>query len=63
MIRDITIGQYYGQDSSIHSLDSRTKLMGVSVYIAALFLVKNSWWYLLLFAVILALYHIHLFSG
>ena len=69
MIRDITIGQYYGQDSSIHSLDSRTKLMGVSVYIAALFLVKNSWWYLLLFAVILALYHIakipyrHLLKG
>ena len=29
MIRDITIGQYYAQDSSIHKLDSRTKLMGV----------------------------------
>lgn len=56
MIRDITIGQYYAQESSIHSLDSRTKLMGVLVYIAALFLVKNPWWYLLLFAVILILY-------
>lgn len=69
MIRDITIGQYYGQDSSIHSLDSRTKLMGVFVYIAALFLVKNPWWYFLLFAVILVLYHIakipysHLLKG
>lgn len=56
MIRDITIGQYYAQDSSVHSLDSRTKLMGVLVYIVALFLVKNPWWYLLPFAVILALY-------
>ena len=52
MIRDITIGQYYAQDSSIHKLDSRTKLMGVLIYIVALFLVKNPWWYLLLFVVI-----------
>lgn len=57
MIRDITIGQYYAQDSPIHKLDSRTKLMGVLIYIVALFLVKNPWWYLLLFTVILALYH------
>lgn len=56
MIRDITIGQYYAQDSAVHSLDPRTKLMGVLVYIVALFLVKNPWWYLLLFVVILALY-------
>lgn len=58
MIRDITIGQYYAQDSSIHKLDSRTKLMGVLIYIVALFLVKNPWWYLLLFVVILALYRL-----
>lgn len=58
MIRDITIGQYYAQESSVHKLDSRTKLMGVLIYIVALFLVKNPWWYLLLFAVILTLYRL-----
>jgi energy-coupling factor transport system permease protein len=44
-MRDITIGQYYPVDSIIHSLDPRTKLMSVFLYIVALFLVKNPVWY------------------
>ncbi|MGC4019166.1 MAG: energy-coupling factor transporter transmembrane component T [Muricomes sp.] len=58
MIRDITIGQYYAGGSLIHDLDPRTKLMGVLVYIVVLFLVRNPWWYLLCFGVLLILYHI-----
>lgn len=57
MIRDITIGQYYAKESPIHSLDPRTKLMGVLVYIVVLFLVKNPVWYLPCLAVLLLLYH------
>ena len=38
MIRDITIGQYYQTKSPIHSLDPRTKLIGVLIYIISLFL-------------------------
>ena len=56
MIRDITIGQYYDSESVIHRLDPRTKLMGTLVYIIALFLVKNPWYYLGCLAVTLALY-------
>lgn len=69
MFRDITIGQYYSQTSPIHGLDSRTKLMGVLVYIVALFLIKNPWWYLLFLTLILLLYrfakipYMHLMKG
>lgn len=38
MIRDITIGQYYPEDSVIHRLDPRTKLVGTLVFIISLFL-------------------------
>jgi energy-coupling factor transport system permease protein len=41
MIRDITIGQYYPQDSIIHKLDPRTKLVGTLVFIISLFLFHN----------------------
>ena len=41
MIRDITIGQYYQTESPIHSLDPRTKLIGVLVYIISLFLFNS----------------------
>lgn len=37
MIRDITIGQYYPEDSLIHCLDPRVKLLGTLVYIISLF--------------------------
>ncbi|MFA9376525.1 MAG: energy-coupling factor transporter transmembrane protein EcfT [Lachnotalea sp.] len=41
MIRDITIGQYYPQDSVIHKLDPRTKLVGTLAYIISLFFFHN----------------------
>lgn len=42
MLRDITIGQYYPQDSVIHRLDPRVKLAGTMLYLIGLFLV-NTW--------------------
>ena len=55
-MRDITIGQYYAGESVIHNLDPRTKLMGVLIFIVALFVAANPWWYLLCLGVVLALY-------
>lgn len=37
MIRDITIGQYYGVDSVIHRLDPRVKIVGTLLYLISLF--------------------------
>ncbi len=37
MIRDITIGQYYGTDSVIHKLDPRVKVLATLLYIISLF--------------------------
>lgn len=47
MIRDITLGQYYPEDSVIHKLDPRVKLVATVLFIIALFLVNNIWGYLL----------------
>jgi len=41
MIRDITIGQYYPENSFIHELDPRTKILFTILYIFSLFVVKN----------------------
>lgn len=41
MIRDITLGQYYGTESKIHALDPRIKIIGTIVYIVALFIVND----------------------
>lgn len=46
MIRDITIGQYYPNNSIIHKLDPRVKLFTVLIYIVSLFLVKNMYVYI-----------------
>ena len=50
MLKDITLGQYFPGTSLIHRLDPRTKLLGVILYIVALFLAK-SW---ISYAVVLA---------
>ena len=42
MLKDITLGQYFPGNTSVHRLDPRTKLLMVIVYIVALFLAK--WW-------------------
>jgi len=41
MLRDITLGQYYPQESVIHRLDPRVKLGGTVLYIISLFFMKN----------------------
>ncbi|WZL72600.1 energy-coupling factor transporter transmembrane component T [Clostridiaceae bacterium 35-E11] len=41
MLRDITIGQYYPTNSSIHRLDPRVKILITFAYITALFIVKH----------------------
>ena len=41
MLKDITLGQYFPGNSFIHRLDPRTKLIGLVVYIVALFLAVN----------------------
>ncbi len=41
MIRDITIGQYYQEDSIIHKLDPRTKIVVTLLYMISLFLVES----------------------
>lgn len=41
MIRDITIGQYYPQESVIHRLDPRVKLLGTVLFVISVFLIKS----------------------
>ncbi len=41
MIRDITIGQYYPEDSILHKLDPRVKFVGTVVYIISLFVFSS----------------------
>lgn len=54
MLKDITIGQYYPADSTIHKLDPRTKLIGAIVFMIALFVVNQFWPYLIILGVIAA---------
>ena len=41
MLKDITLGQYFPGKSPIHTLDPRTKLIMLVVYIVALFVAKS----------------------
>ena len=41
MIREITIGQYYQTDSTLHRLDPRVKLVSTILYIISLFLFRE----------------------
>ena len=54
MIREITIGQYYPENSIIHKLDPRVKLFGTLAMIVALFLIHNILGYIL-FTIFIAL--------
>ena len=40
-LKDITLGQYFPGNSSLHRLDPRTKILLVAMYIVALFLAKQ----------------------
>ena len=48
MLKDITMGQYFPAPSVIHRLDPRTKIIGLILYIAALFTAKSYGSYLLM---------------
>lgn len=41
MMKNITIGQYVPQDSPVHRLDPRTKLLATILFVVALFFVDN----------------------
>ena len=45
MIRDITIGQYYPADSSLHRLDPRVKFIGTFLFLISLFVANSFWGY------------------
>lgn len=55
-MHEVTLGQYYPQDSVFHRLDPRTKLGTILLYIIGLFLVKNSLWFLAFLAVLVMLF-------
>jgi len=42
-VRDITLGQYYPGESSIHRLDPRVKIVCALVYLVSLFVVQSFW--------------------
>lgn len=45
MLRDITLGQYYQEDSVIHRLDPRVKLGTTIIFIISLFVFNGFWGY------------------
>ncbi|MDK2918815.1 MAG: energy-coupling factor transport system permease protein [Candidatus Petromonas sp.] len=47
MLRDITIGQYYPENSIIHRLDPRFKILATFVYIISLFIIDKLFAYTL----------------
>lgn len=47
MLKDITIGQYFPENSVVHKLDPRMKLILTIGYIVMLFLVNNIWGFLI----------------
>ncbi len=51
-LKDITLGQYFPGSSPIHKLDPRAKLIGLVVYIVALFLAQWFVTYAILLAVL-----------
>lgn len=55
MLKDITLGQYYQEESPVHALDPRVKLVGTVVFMISLFLFNNFICYMLgfLFLVIM----------
>ena len=50
MLKDVTLGRYYGTKSPLHGLDPRTKLFGLLLYIVSVFLYTS--WTGLIFSVL-----------
>lgn len=58
MFRDITLGQYYPVESTIHRLDPRTKLLSTLLFVVSLFVAENWLGYLLAAAFLGACIHL-----
>ena len=54
MLKDVTLGQYFPGDTAAHRLDPRTKLVGVLIFIIALFSAVNWISYGIMLAVTIA---------
>jgi len=52
MLRDITIGQYYSVESSIHKMDPRFKILASTLYLISLFIIQNLYAYALVISFI-----------
>ena len=48
MLSDITLGQYFPEESFIHKLDPRSKILMIIAYIASIFIINNFTGYLIL---------------
>ena len=55
MISDITLGQFFPGNSTLHKSDPRTKIIGSILFMATVFVAKNLFAYLLLLAATLLL--------
>ena len=54
MLKDITIGQYYPTNSSIHKLDARVKLIATFIFMISLFIINKFWPYLIVVGSLIA---------
>jgi len=45
MLKDITIGQYYPSDSTIHRLDPRITLIATLIFMVSIFIINKYWAY------------------
>ena len=54
-LKDITLGQFFPGNSPLHRMDPRTKLIGIVLYIVALFLAKSALTYGIMFAILATL--------
>ncbi len=54
MLKDITLGQFYPTKSTIHSLDSRTKLFATLIFMVSIFVINNFWAYGIMFIAVIA---------
>ena len=54
-LKDITLGQFFPGNSPLHRMDPRTKLIGIVLYIVALFLAKSALTYCIMFAILATL--------
>ncbi|MDD4378122.1 MAG: energy-coupling factor transporter transmembrane protein EcfT, partial [Eubacteriales bacterium] len=58
MLKDITLGQYFPGQSSVHKLDPRIKILMTLFYIIILFTIRNFTGYMLLAAFMLEIIYI-----